>query len=390
MDNKKNLCIIVPNSNNDRLFKDKLLIDELSSRFNIKVVVLSGKSNDDFMLDNQESIFLGIDQSDSILKYPINYYQNIKELKSIKLRFKIDKSISFGKKANIINVLSKNKDETILKIDEIEDDSFVLEQFVKRFYKRADNIIVNSKAKMLFLNKEYKIEEEKINIIEELLPIDLISEKAAEEIKPELKKFFENKVIVTHGELAGYKGQWHLIKAFFRLKEKIDDIKLLIIGDGPLYEDLNELINSMNMEDDIKIIKELENPYKYLIRSDIYVLSSHFEYNKYSILDAMACARPIVSTACYEEIIRLLSPNNYVERLSEPFMAEYGILVPVSENELNTRSKVLNRNEIILSNAIFKLLNDYQLYDNYMEKSARKAIEFSVKSTADRWTKVIK
>jgi hypothetical protein len=71
-------------------------------------------------------------------------------------------------------------------------------------------------------------------------------------------------------------------------------------------------------------------------------------------------------------------------------MAEYGILVPVSENELNTRSKVLNRNEIILSNAIFKLLNDYQLYDNYMEKSARKAIEFSVKSTADRWTKVIK
>lgn len=390
MDNKKNLCIIVPNSNNDRLFKDKLLIDELSSKFNIKVVVLSGKSNDDFMLDNQESIFLGIDQSDSILKYFINYYQNIKELKSIKLRFKIDKSISFGKKANIINVLSKNKDETILKIDDIEDDSFVLEQFVKRFYKRADNIIVNSKAKMLFLNKEYKIEEEKLNIIEELLPIDLISEKAAEEIKPELKKFFENKVIVTHGELAEYKGQWHLIKAFFRLKEKIDGIKLLIIGDGPLYEDLNELINSMNMEDDIKIIKELENPYKYLIRSDIYVLSSHFEYNKYSILDAMACARPIVSTACYEEIIRLLSPNNYVERLSEPFMAEYGILVPVSENELNTTSKVLNRNEIILSNAIFKLFNDYQLYDKYMEKSARKAIEFSVKSTADKWMKVIK
>jgi glycosyltransferase involved in cell wall biosynthesis len=85
-----------------------------------------------------------------------------------------------------------------------------------------------------------------------------------------------------------------------------------------------------------------------------------------------------------------LSPNNYVERLSEPFLAEYGILVPVSQNELNTKSKVLNRNEIVLSNAIFKLLNDYELYDKYMEKSARKAIEFSVKNTADKWIEIIK
>ncbi len=390
MDNKINLCIIVPNLNNDHLFKNRLLIDELSNSFNIKLVVLSGNNNDSFKLNEKEPIYLGIDQSDSILKYPLNYYQNINELKSIKQRYNINRSISFGKKANIINILSKNRDETILNIDKIEDDSFVLEKFVKRFYKKADKIVINSKAKMLFLNNEYKIDEEKLNIIEDLIPIDLISEKAAEEIDAETKKMFESKVIVTHGELSEYKGQWHLIKAFFRLKEKIDNIKLLILGDGPLYEQLNELIKSMNMEEDIKIIKELENPYKYLIRSDIYVLSSHFEYNKYSLLDAMACARPIVSTACYEEIIRLLSPNNYVERLSEPFLAEYGVLVPVSQNELNTKSKVLNRNEIILSNAIFKLLNDYELYDKYMEKSARKAIEFSVKNTADKWVEIIR
>ena len=77
MDNKINLCIIVPNLNNDRLFKNKLLIDELSNSFNIKLVVLSGNNDDGFKLNNKEPIYLGIDQSDSILKYPLNYYQNI-------------------------------------------------------------------------------------------------------------------------------------------------------------------------------------------------------------------------------------------------------------------------------------------------------------------------
>jgi len=104
----------------------------------------------------------------------------------------------------------------------------------------------------------------------------------------------------------------------------------------------------------------------------------------------MACARPVISTTCNDDIINLLSPKNYVQRISEPFMAEYGILVPPATNSLNTKSKVLNKNEIILSDAIFKLLNDYETYDKYMEQSAHRAVDFSPENIAKKWNEIIK
>lgn len=390
MEKKLNLGIIVPNLDNGRLLSEKLLIKQLSDKYNIKIFVLSGSNKENEYFDKENLIFLNLDLSNSILTFPINYYNNINELKDLKRRYRINKSLSFGKKANILNVLSNVKEKIILNVNESHDDTFVLEKFVKRIYKKADRIVVDSKNKEAFLSNDYKIDKKDIAIIEDILPIDEISEKAAEDVGEDLEDFFKHKVIVNYGELTEDKGQWHLIKAFFRIKEKEDGVKLLILGDGPLYKKLDELIKSMNMENDIKIIKEFSNPYKYLIRSDIFVLSSHQEYSKANVLDAMACARPVISTTCMDEIINLLSPKNYVQRISEPFMAEYGILIPTATNPLNTKSKVLNKNEIVLSNAIFKLLNDKETYEEYMEKSAHRAVNFSPENIAEKWNEVIK
>jgi len=390
MEKKLNLGIIVPNLDNGDLLSERLLIKQLMNKYNIKIFVLSGSNKDIDYFDNKNLVFLNMDLSNSLLTFPINYYNNINDLKDLKRKHRINISISFGKKANILNVLSNVKEKTILNVNESSDDTFVLEKFIKRIYKKADRFIVDSKDKKAFLSNDYKINKKDISIIEDILPIDEISEKAARDIEEELEDFFKHKVLINYGDLTEYKGQWHLIKAFFRIKEKIDDVKLLIIGNGPLYKKLDELIQSMNMEDDIKIIREFKNPYKYLIRADIFVLSSHQEFGKANVLDAMACARPVISTTCNDDIINLLSPKNYVQRISEPFMAEYGILVPPATNSLNTKSKVLNKNEIILSDAIFKLLNDYETYDKYMEQSAHRAVDFSPENIAKKWNEIIK
>lgn len=390
MEKKLNLGVIISDLDNGHLQSRNLLIKKLADKYNLKIFVLSGNQRKNEFFNKENLIFLNMDLSNSILTFPINYYNNINELKDLKRKYRIDRSISFGKKANILNVLSNIDEKLILYIEQTYDDSFVLEKFIKRMYKKADKIVVNSEPKKSFICNEYKFSEDDVAVIENILPIDEISKKAAEEVEDKLDYFFENKVLINYGELLENKGQWHLIKAFFRLREKMDNIKLMIIGDGPLYEDLNELIKSMNMKDDIKIIKEFDNPYKYLIRADIFVLSSQMEYNKANVLDAMACARPVISTTCLDDIIKLLSPNNFVQRISEPFMAEYGILVPVASNPLNTKSKVLNKNEIVLSDAIYKLLNDYESYDKYMEQSARRAVDFSPENIANKWEDVIK
>ena len=389
MEKNLNLGILVPNLGNSLLFSKKLLIRELAEKYNTKIFVLSGNQNETDIFEKERVIFLNMDITSSFIKIPINYYNNINELKDLKRKYRINKCLSFGKKANILNVLSKTDEEIILNIEHTYDDSFVLEKFIKNSYKKADKIVVGTKRKKNYIIDQYKFAKENVFVIENILPIDQISEEAAVEVDGNLKEFFENKVLINYGNLTEDKGQWHLIKAFFRIKEKFDDVKLLILGDGPLYEKLNNLINSMNMEEDIKIINKFNNPYKYLIRSDIFVLSSHLEEGKDRVLDAMACARPIISTTSSDEIIDLLSPTNYVNNIHEPFLAEYGILVPVATNSLNTSSKVLNKKEVILSTAIFKLLNDYERYDDYMEKAAKRAVDYSAENIVTQWIEAL-
>ncbi|MCF8000616.1 MAG: glycosyltransferase [Halanaerobiales bacterium] len=389
MEKNSNLSILVPNLGNSLLFSKKLLIRELAEKYDAKIFVLSGNQNDTDFFDEERVIFLNMEITSSFIKIPVNYYNNINELKDLKKKYRINRSISFGKKANILNVLSRTGEEIILNVEETYDDSFVLEKFIKNMYKKAEKIVVGTKRKQDYIIAQYKFKKENVFIMEDILPIDQISEEAAAEIDDNLKEFFENKVLINYGNLTEDNGQWHLIKAFFRIKEKFDDVKLLILGEGPLYEELNNLINSMNMEEDINIINKFNNPYKYLIRSDIFVLSSHHEEGKDRVLDAMACARPIISTTSSDEIINLLSPTNYVKNINEPFLAEYGILVPVATNSLNTSSKVLNKKEVILSSAIFKLLNDYEIYDEYMEQAAKRAVDYSAENIVNKWVEAL-
>jgi len=389
MEKKLSLGIIVPTIDNGQLILQELLLKKLNERYNMTIFVLSDKIEKNKNFDKNQLVFLNMEISNSLLKFPMKYYNKINKLKYFKREHDIDSCISFGKKANIFNALSSEDETTILNITEAYDDSFVMDQFVKRMYKKADKIIVNTRKAKIFVQKDYHIDKENVFLIEDILPIDQISEMAAEKVDDKLSKFFEYKVIVNKGDLIAEKGQWHLIKAFFRLKEKMEDLKLLIIGNGPLYDELNELISSMKMEEQIKIIKNIENPYKYLIRSDVFVLSSQKENNTNSLLDAMACARPVISTTCFDDIIRLLSPNNYIKDIDEAFSAEYGILVPTATNPFNANSKVLNKKEIVLSDAIFTLLNDYETYDKYMEQSARRAVAFSADNIIKRWSRII-
>ncbi len=389
MEKQLNLGILIPNLDSGFSFSKKLLISELAKKYKSKIFVLSGNQNEAGFFDEEKLIYLNLDITSSLLKIPINYYNNINELKDLKRKYRINKTISFGKKANLLNALSKSSDEIILNIEKTYDDSFVLEKFLKGLYKKADKIVTGTKRNRDYILDQYKFKKENVYLMESILPIDQISEEAAVEIEDDLTEFFENKVLINYGRLSKDKGQWHLIKAFFRIKEKVNNVKLLILGEGPLYKKLNDLIKSMNMEEDIIIIDKFDNPYKYLIRSDIFVLSSHNEEDKDRVLDAMACARPIISTTSSDEIIKLLSPSNYVKNINEPFLGEYGILVPVAENSLNTSSKVLNKKEVILSDAIFKLLNDYKIYDEYMEQAAKRAVDYSAENIVAQWVEAL-
>lgn len=108
----------------------------------------------------------------------------------------------------------------------------------------------------------------------------------------------DKKVILAVGRLSTPKDYPNLIYAISILKMYRDDFIVLIAGDGPLKEDLINLIKDLSLEDSIRLLG-VRNDIKNLMQaSDVYVMSSRWEGLPMVLLEAMACERMVVATDC--------------------------------------------------------------------------------------------
>ena len=156
-------------------------------------------------------------------------------------------------------------------------------------------------------------------------------------------------VIIGAGNLSPWKGFTDLIKAFSLIKNK-KSLKLVILGDGPEKHDLVNLIYELKLEDNIQLLGNVSNPFKYFSKSSLFVLSSRVEGLPNVIVEAMMCGCKIVSYDCptgpreilqngkYGTLVKpgdisMLSssmidllkntlPDNYFESAFKPFMME--------------------------------------------------------------------
>ncbi|MBK0420497.1 CDP-glycerol glycerophosphotransferase family protein [Leucobacter sp. CSA2] len=107
----------------------------------------------------------------------------------------------------------------------------------------------------------------------------------------------EQRWFVTTARLAGAKNQASQIRAFARVHADHPETRLVIIGHGPLRQELEELIAELSLEGKAFLTGELSNPFAVMARSDCFVLSSRYEGQPMVLLEAAVCGLPIVSTA---------------------------------------------------------------------------------------------
>jgi len=119
------------------------------------------------------------------------------------------------------------------------------------------------------------------------------------------KKFVSNKpTIISVGRLIDQKNHRYIIKAMKDL-----DGKLLIIGDGPNFESLNNLIQSLDLADKVELIKRIPNDQlpQYYVSCDLYAQPmENLDGIPIPVLEAMACGLPVVMSKHsndYSEII---------------------------------------------------------------------------------------
>lgn len=104
-------------------------------------------------------------------------------------------------------------------------------------------------------------------------------------------------IILTVGRLSPQKGQIHLIRVFSHLCKTIS-CRLVICGVGVLENELKKLARDLSVEKSILFVGWSDNPYKYMKRADVFVFSSLFEGQPNSLIEALICGCPIVSTDC--------------------------------------------------------------------------------------------
>ncbi len=105
-------------------------------------------------------------------------------------------------------------------------------------------------------------------------------------------------VIIVTARFAKVKCLDRTIDAFDRLYETSNNLHLLMIGSGPLENELKNLANRKKSKERILFLGHVNNVPDYLQMSDIYILSSDNEGLSLALLEAMATGLICISTNC--------------------------------------------------------------------------------------------
>lgn len=113
-------------------------------------------------------------------------------------------------------------------------------------------------------------------------------------IPPKDKNGKQNYRFITVGRLSPEKNQENLIHAFHRLSQKNKNIYLYIVGDGPLWETLQNRIKTLGLQDQIIITGRINNPISIMKNCDCFILPSLHEGQPMVIHEARLLHLPII------------------------------------------------------------------------------------------------
>src|SRR5699024_9308418 len=169
------------------------------------------------------------------------------------------------------------------------------------FYKYYDALVSVSESSMS-VNRENLadscgIDASKFIYADNVFDPEEIRQRAKEPLSQEDAQLFiqEGPVFITVGRLSVEKDHAKLITAFAQVKKQCNTASLIIIGDGPLRGELNQLVRALDLEEGVKLLGRRTNPMPLLNKADCFVLSSEHEGQGLVLLEAMALDKPIIS-----------------------------------------------------------------------------------------------
>lgn len=233
---------------------------------------------------------------------------------------------------------------------------FILKRIDRIIYKGVSKIVTIADEVDYNIKTHLKFKQDKFTLIYN--GVDIEKYATAKPLNKSTLLFEDDFLLIQVASFRYPKDHSTLIKSMINLPEKI---KLLLVGDGHLRKDCEQLVIELKLQNRVKFLGLRTDIPELLKAADVVVLSSNYEGLSLSSIEGMS-SRPFVASD--------------VPGLRE-IVNGYGLLFKPGDFEE-------------LSNHILKLYNDEKFYGEIADRCLNRAKDFDIKNMVDCYIELYK
>ena len=229
-----------------------------------------------------------------------------------------------------------------------------IKKYKKQYKKYSKIFAITRVMKEEFINK-VGIDQKKVELVYN--PIDLkLIQKKAENVEKKYENYLKQDYFLQVSRLTQQKQPEHLVDIYYKLKQAGIKEKLYFIGDGEKKEIIKQKIKEYNLEDDIILLGQIENPYPFFKNAKLFVHTAKYEGLPTVLLESLALGTPVVSYDCPTGPRDILGKNS-----------EYGELISLNDKDMFVEK-------------VLELMNSKEKYEKYKKLSLIRANDFSMEN----------
>ena len=331
------------------------------------------------------------------VKKIFNIIKRSLKVRALKKKMRPDIAYSFGPTANMVNAFSKTGREKVwLGLRNYTDVEETLK--IRLFTKLADLIICCSKAIERELNVKFGFND--TTTLYNLYDVQAIG-REAQAGEPELPwgEYDDNgrkiRCMVSMGRDDDMKGFWHMLKVFSLVHRKAPESRLILMGAGT-FAHYRKLSEDLGIADAVYFAGMQRQPYQYLKKGEIYLLTSLNEGFPNALVEGMALGLAPVSVDCLTGPAEILLENGdtslFKKQMQEGkkpvIYGEYGILVPVMDENRDLDAGHILPEEENMAQIVLDLLGDDKKLKDYQEAACKRAQIFTYENYVSRFLKL--
>ncbi|MDD2752166.1 MAG: glycosyltransferase, partial [Candidatus Omnitrophica bacterium] len=218
----------------------------------------------------------------------------------------------------------------------------------RKVYPKADLLLCNSAASAAEAVNIYGCKMEKVKVVRNFVLIEKIREKI---LSTQIKSSQEyGSYFLGVGRFVKPKGFEYFLKAFALIRGKIN-LNLVMAGDGPLLPEMRKLAEQLGISRQVFFLGWVDDVIPLHKNAIALIAPSYHEGLPYSILEALACGTPVVTTRC----------TSWIDGFEEK-----GACITVPIGDINS-----------LSEAMLRVATDEGLRKRLGDNAQRVIMEFS-------------